>query len=337
MGAADASGVSGLTVDAAGVDYCNGAGAALLLALEKRTLGQGGAFAVQGLDEEFRQLVDLIQPSDGTEADVEPVREPLSVRVGRSTMAQVAGLRDLLVFVGHLTVSLLSVLRHPRQLRLKEVFAVAEAVGIGAVPIIAMVGFLFGLILAFQSAIPMAQFGAQIFVADLIGISTVRELGALMAAIMLTARSGSAFAAELGTMKINEEVDALTTMGLEPVRFLIVPRVVAAVTMVPVLTVLMSFSILAGGAVVVTSLGFPLVTYVNRVAAAVTLVDLFSGLFKAFFLGIVVAAVGCLRGLQTGTGSGAVGASATSAVVSGIILITVVEGMFAVVFYVVGI
>jgi phospholipid/cholesterol/gamma-HCH transport system permease protein len=222
-------------------------------------------------------------------------------------------------------------------LRLKDTFLVAEAAGIGATPIIALVGLLLGLILAFQSAIPMRQFGAQVFVADLLGISTIRELGALMAAILLTARSGSAFAAELGTMKVNEEIDALATMGLEPVRFLVVPRVVAAVAMVPVLTMLMSFSILVGGALVMGTLGIPLVTYVNRIAAIVGFGDLFGGLFKALFFGVVVAAVGCLRGLQTGTGAGAVGASATSAVVSGIVLIAVVDGMFAVAFYVLGI
>jgi phospholipid/cholesterol/gamma-HCH transport system permease protein len=213
----------------------------------------------------------------------------------------------------------------------------AERAGIGAVPIIALVGFLLGLILTFQSAIPMRQFGAQIFVADLLGISMLRELGPLMAAILLTARSGSAFAAELGTMKTKEEIDALTTMGLEPVQFLVVPRVLAAVAVVPALIMIMNLFGLIGGAVVFSSLGFPLVTFVNRIIEFVSMGDFLGGIFKGMVFGIVVAGVGCMRGLQASSGAGAVGESTTSSVVSGIVLIAFLDGIFAVVFYVLGI
>jgi phospholipid/cholesterol/gamma-HCH transport system permease protein len=336
MEAASRSAGAELEVDASSVEYCDGAGAALFVALERRVVASGGRYHMTGLREEYRRLVEMITPSQ-TASSGAARKPPWIERLGRSFFELVATMRALIVYVGHVTVALAGVVRHPRSLRLKDTFAVAEAAGIGATPIIGLVGLLLGLILAFQSAIPMRQFGAQVFVADLLGISTIRELGALMAAILLTARSGSAFAAELGTMKVNEEIDALATMGLEPVRFLVVPRVVAAVAMVPVLTMLMSFSILVGGALVMGTLGIPLVTYVNRIAAIVGFGDLFGGLFKALFFGVVVAAVGCLRGLQTGTGAGAVGASATSAVVSGIVLIAVVDGMFAVAFYVLGI
>ena len=214
---------------------------------------------------------------------------------------------------------------------------VAEQAGIGAVSIVSLVGFLLGLILAFQSAIPMQRFAAQIFVADLLGISMLRELGPLMASILLTARSGSAFAAEIGTMKVNEEIDALTTMGLAPVRFLVVPRVLAAVAVIPALAMLTNLAGLLGGAVVFRSLGFPLVTYVTRVSDAVTVGDVVGGLVKAMVFGVIVAGVGCLRGLETGEGAQAVGRSTTSAVVSGIILIAAVDGIFAVFFYALGI
>jgi phospholipid/cholesterol/gamma-HCH transport system permease protein len=257
--------------------------------------------------------------------------------IGRATFRLLADLRTLMVFVGELTIMLGRALRHPRQLRFKDLFLVAERAGIGAIPIVTLVGFLLGLILAFQSAIPMQRFGAQIFVADLLGISLLRELGPLMAAILLTARSGSAFAAEIGTMKVNEEVDALTTMGLEPVSFLVVPRVLAALIVVPVLAMLTNVAGLAGGALMFQTLDFPLVTYVNRVVEATSLGDFVGGLFKAFIFGIVVAAVGCLRGLQTGKGAGAVGESTTSAVVSGIVLIAFIDGIFAVAFYAMGI
>jgi phospholipid/cholesterol/gamma-HCH transport system permease protein len=257
--------------------------------------------------------------------------------VGESTLQFLADFRELVAFVGQLTLALLSALRSPRQIRFRDMMLAADRAGIGAIPIIALVGFLLGLILTFQSAIPMRQFGAEIFVADLLGISMLRELGPLMAGILLTARSGSAFAAEIGTMKVNEEVDALTTMGLEPVRFLVVPRIIAAVAVVPVLAMLMNVSGLMGGAVVFLSLDFPLVTFVNRVVAAVSMADFLGGLFKAFIFGIIVAAVGCLRGLQTKTGAGAVGESTTSSVVSGIVLIAVIDGIFGVIFYMLGI
>jgi phospholipid/cholesterol/gamma-HCH transport system permease protein len=191
--------------------------------------------------------------------------------------------------------------------------------------------------MAFQSAIPMREFGADIYVANLIGLSMLRELGPLLTAIILAGRSGSAFAAELGTMKVSEELDALVTMGLEPVDFLVVPRLIAAVAMTPLLSIWAGFLGLVGGAVVMRSLGFPFVTYVIQVESAVTVSDMISGLSKAFVFGIVVAAIGCLRGLQTRSGASAVGQSTTRAVVSGLVLITIVDGVFAVVFYYLGI
>ena len=296
-----------------------------------------GRFTLRGVRDETRQLLDLIEPSE-KEAEKPPAtRESFVIGLGRATLDLLAEMRTLVAVVGEVTVQLWNAVRHPRQLRFKDVVIVAERAGIGAVPIVTLVGFLLGLILAFQSAIPMQRFGAQIFVADLLGISLLRELGPLMAAILLTARSGSAFAAEIGTMKVNEEVDALTTMGLEPVRFLVVPRIIAAVTVVPVLAVLTNLAGLIGGVVVFLSLGFPLVTFVNRVVAAVSLGDFLGGMFKALIFGIIVAAVGCLRGLQTKTGAGAVGESTTSSVVSGIVLIAVIDGIFGVIFYLIGI
>jgi phospholipid/cholesterol/gamma-HCH transport system permease protein len=185
--------------------------------------------------------------------------------------------------------------------------------------------------------VPMHQFGAEIYVADLVALSMLRELGPLMTAIILAGRSGSAFAAELGTMKVNEEINALTTMGLDPVRFLVVTRVLAAVMMMPLLTVFSNLMGLVGGAVVFLSFDFPLVTYVQQVRGAVDLGDLLGGLAKAFVFGILVAAIGCLRGLQTKTGASAVGLSTTRAVVSGIVLIVLADGVFSVVFYYLGI
>ena len=326
-----------LVIDASEVSYCDGAGVAFLIDLQQLQIRIGGDATIQGLQEEFRRLLDIygdisINRPPGRR------REPLSIieQVGKAAVELWRDLQALLTFVGELALTLLRAARHPRLVRWKDAWLVAEQSGVDALPIIALIGVLLGLILAFQSAIPMRRFGADIFVADLLGIAMLREMGPLITAIILAGRSGSAFAAELGTMKVREEIDALRTMGLEPVRFLVLPRVIAAVAMIPVLTVFANLFGLMGGAIVMRSLGYPLVTYVNQVLSAVTVGDLMGGLLKSFVYGIVVAAVGCLRGLETRTGASAVGQSTTSAVVSGIVLIAIVDGLFAVVFYALG-
>lgn len=336
MAAARAAGGGALVVDAGAVAYCDGAGAALLAALEQAVGEAGGRFELRGLREDLARLVALVAPSPDRRP-APPRVESAVVRLGRAALETLAGGRRFVAFVGETFLALLWVIRSPRQLRWRDAVRIAERAGIGAVPIVTGVGFLLGLILAFQGAIPMRRFAAEIFVADLLGLSMLRELGPLMASILLTARSGSAFAAEIGTMKVNEEIDALTTMGLDPVRFLVVPRVVAAVAVVPALSMLTSLSGLLGGLLVYSSLGFPTVTFVNRIADMVSAGDVLGGLAKAMVFGVIVAAVGCLRGIQTGQGAQAVGLSTTSAVVSGIVLIAVVDGAFAVVFYVLGI
>ena len=326
-----------VVIDASEVSYCDGAGVAFIVKLQQYQARTSGDVTIHGLQEEFRRLLGIygqisIDPPPGRR------REPLSVveQVGHAALGVWQDVQTLLTFVGELTVTLLRAVRHPRLVRWSDAWLTAERAGVDALPIIALIGFLLGLILAFQSAIPMRRFGAEIFVANLIGVSMLREMGPLITAIILAGRSGSAFAAELGTMKVREEIDALTTMGLEPVRFLVVPRVLAAVTMTPFLAVFANLFGLIGGAVVMRSLGFPLVSYVNQIVSAVTVGDLFGGLFKSLVYGIVVAGIGCLRGLQTTTGASAVGQSTTSAVVSGIVLIAIVDGVFAVVFYALG-
>jgi phospholipid/cholesterol/gamma-HCH transport system permease protein len=246
-------------------------------------------------------------------------------------------IKGQVVFVGELSVAMARAAANPRRVRWADAWLVAEKAGVNAVPIASLIGFIVGLVIAFQSAIPMQQFGVEIYVADLIGLGMLRELGPLMTAIVLVSRSGSAFAAEIGTMKVNQEIDALTTMGLDPVRFLVVPRVIGISAMTPFVTIIATLAGILGGMIVIVSFGYPVVTYFNHVLDSVDLVDFTGGVFKAWVLGVLVGAVGCLRGLQTESGAGAVGDAATSAVVSGIVLITVVDGVFAVAFYYLGI
>jgi phospholipid/cholesterol/gamma-HCH transport system permease protein len=326
-----------LVIDASGVSYCDGAGLAFLVALQQLQARSGGDVAIQGLQEEFRRLLDIYgristEPPPGRRVEALSIIE----HVGKAAVGLWHDFRGLLTFVGELAVTLVVAVRHPAVVRWRDAWLVAEQAGANGLPIIALIGLLLGLILAFQSAMPMRRFGADIFVANLIGISMLRELGPLMTAIILAGRSGSAFAAELGTMKVTEEIDALVTMGLEPVRFLVLPRVLAAVTVTPLLTVFANLFGLIGGAVVMGSLGFPLVTFINQILSAVTVGDFLRGLIKSFVYGMVVAAIGCLRGLEAKTGASAVGQSTTSAVVSGIVLIAIVDGVFAVVFYALG-
>ncbi len=332
---ATAAGSALLIVDTSELEYCDGSGSTLLMTLRERREARGAPIEFRGLSTETAQLIELLTPEAPALAETAS-RSGMIERLGRAAVAYLEDLRAALAFLGEVVVTLGRTLLRPSLIRGRDFFAVAERAGLGAVPIVTLVGFLLGLILAFQSAIPMRRFGAEIFIADFLGIAMFRELGPLLAAILLAARSGSAFAAEIGTMKVNEELDALTTMGLEPVRFLAVPRVLAAMVVVPTLTMLTSLAGLAGGAVVFRSLGFPLVTYINRIVDATTMSDLVGGLAKSLVLGLIVAVVGCMRGMSTGAGAGAVGESTTGSVVTGITLIAAAEGIFAVVFYVMG-
>jgi phospholipid/cholesterol/gamma-HCH transport system permease protein len=325
-------------VDASGIDYCDGAGVALLVYLRQLQSKAGGSFQIDRLRPEFATLLE----DEGADLPTEEAHDRsrsqgLAEEIGEATVEVWRDIQVLVSFVGELSVALAGAAIHPRSVRWRDAVRVAEVAGVNALPIVALISFLMGLIMAFQAAIPLRQFGAQLFIANLIGLSILRELGPLMTAIILAGRSGSAFAAELGTMKVREEIDALKTMGLDPVRFLIVTRVVAAVCMTPLLTIFADLIGLIGGAVVMLSLGFPLVTYFHQVQYAVTYGSLVGGLVKAFVFGILVAGIGCLRGLQTKTGATAVGESTTSAVVSGIILIAITDGIFSVAYYYLGV
>lgn len=323
-----------IVVEASQIKYCDGAGIAMFVDLRRTRGKQSVPVEFRGLPDQFQPLLELFEPSDFADTKTRrPEPAHLPQQVGEAAVNLWRDLAALVRFVGELAAALAAAARHPRNVRWADALLAAENAGVNALPIVALISFLIGLIMAFQSAIPMRQFGAEIYVADLVALSMLRELGPLMTAIILAGRSGSAFAAELGTMKVNQEIDALTTMGLDPVRFLVVTRVIAAVLMTPLLTLFSNLMGLVGGAVVFLSLDFPLVTYYHEVLNAVRMKDLTGGLAKAFVFGILVAGVGCLRGLQTRTGASAVGLSTTSAVVSGIVLIVLADGVFSVVFY----
>ncbi len=236
-------------------------------------------------------------------------------------------------FLGEALVAVLRLPTRRRMLRLGDVLRYADDAGVRALPLVILLGFLMGMILAFQSAIPMRRFGADLFVADLVTISLMRELGPLLSAVILAGRTGSAFAAEIGTMKVNEEVDALVTMGIDPMTMLVLPRLIAVMLVLPALALALDIAGLLGMTVVMGSLGFPVVSVLHQVQGAAGIVDLLGGLFKAICFGAAVAAIGCQAGLSTGNGPRAVGLSATAAVVGGIVSTIALDGVLALLFY----
>lgn len=334
----DKSSPKRVIVDASGVNYCDGTGIGFLFNLQLKQAERGEVFEIRGLAGEFQQLFDQFKPADFVKADIEGLEASnVFVNVGRETIDIFRGTAANISFLGEIMVALFYAILNPKSVRWKDFLITAELIGVNAFTIVALVCFLIGLVMAFQSAVPMEQYGAQLFVANLIVIAMFKELGPLMTAWVVNGRSGSAFAAELGTMKVNEEIDALTTMGLEPVRFLVVPRVLAALVMIPVLTVFGNLFGLIGGLVVMLSLGFTVVTYVNQIISAATYVMLLAGLVKSFVFALIIAGVGCMEGLRTKTGASAVGDSTTSAVVIGLVMIIFVDGIFGVIYYFLGI
>lgn len=221
-----------------------------------------------------------------------------------------------------------------KKLNLNRAVHQAMAVGVAALPIISLISFFVGMILALQGAYELRRLGALQLVANAVAISMTRELGPLMTAIVVIGRSGSAFAAEIGTMKVNEEIDALETMALEPVPFLVAPKFLAMMLMVPCLTTWSDLmGVLGGGSFGVTSAGFTWTTYLNATLDAIALRDILLGLIKAFMFGVVITAVGCKEGFGTGLGSEEVGRSTTSAVVKSIFMVVAVDLIFTAVFY----
>ncbi len=289
------------------------------------------------LSPEYQKLINLFDDYVNENQPEEKDNEDLITRLGKATVESFSSSYESVTFIGEVMIGFFRYFINPSKIRFKDILITSEKLGVNAFFIIALVNFLVGLVIAFQSAIPLSEYGGSIFVADLLVLSVFKELGPLMTAIVVNGRSSSAFAAEIGTMKVNEEIDALTTMGINKIRFLVMPKFIATLIMLPILTVFGILFAMLGGLVVMMSLGFPPITYLNQITLAATYVDLLAGLFKTIFFALIIAGVGCLEGLRTKSGATAVGDSTTKAVVKGIILIVVVDGIFGVVYYYLGI
>ncbi len=323
-----------LCFDASAVTSLDGAGIAFLIGVEEAQLQAGAKFVLQGLDPRYQPLLNEFDPIKNLfPVPVVKSKPNFLVSTGMATQNLLGDLKGLITFAGHLSSDLFWSVRHIRQVRWGDFVNAAVEAGIAALPIVGLVSFLIGVILSFQAAIGMKQFGAVSFVGPLAALGIVREMGPLITAILLAGRSSAAFAAEIGTMTVNSEVDALVSGGLSPMRFLVVPRVLAGILVAPVLTLYADIVSIVASMFTMQIYGIPFINFYNGMLSAVNVEDILSGLVKATMFGVVVSAMGCLRGMQTGTGAAAVGISATRAVVSSIVMIVIVDGIFAVISY----
>jgi phospholipid/cholesterol/gamma-HCH transport system permease protein len=290
-------------------------------------------FRTQTLPPGVTKLIQLSravpEKKDAARREPEPA---FFARLGRIGISGWQELLTMMTFTGENVIAFSKMLRGKAQFRWADTFLVMQECGPRALGIVALINFLIGLILAFVGATQLERFGASIYTADLVGIATVREMGAIMTGIIMCGRTGAAFAAQLGTMKVNQEIEAFQTFGFSSIEFLVLPRMLALILMMPVLVLFADLISIAGGFFVSSlMLGITPALYLNRTKQSITLASFLLGIFKGAYFGVVVALTGCLRGMQCGTNAAAVGLATTSAVVTGITLIIASDGVFAVI------
>ncbi len=323
------------TVDLSGVDRMDTVGAWLVHRLKRDYHVE-----VEGADDKAQELIEKVGGID------EPLRskpdegrpwERVLGHIGDATLIAGRTLFGLVDFFGATLIALWNVILNPKRFRGNSVIKQFEVVGVDALAIIGLMSFLIGIVIAQQGAIQLRQFGAEVYTINLVGRLTFRELGVLMTAIMVAGRSGSAFAAQIGSMKLAEEVDAMRTIGLSPMEALVLPRVIAAVSMMPVLAFYAAMTALIGGGLFSWfSLDLPPVTFVQRIREVVPMTDVYQGLLKAPVFGLIIAMAGCFQGMQVEGNAESVGLRTTSAVVQSIFLVIVLDAFFAVFFVSIG-
>jgi phospholipid/cholesterol/gamma-HCH transport system permease protein len=325
--------------DAQGLTGWDSSVLAFLASASKLARGRGIPVDTAGLPEGLRRLLALAEAvPEKVDARASDEGEDFVEMIGERVIATERLFRSDLDFLGKVALSFGRLLRGRARFRASDLALLVQQNGFEALPIVTLVTFLLGLILAFVGAIQLQTFGATIYVADLVGVAMVRDMGALITGIIMAGRSGAAFAAQLGSMTVTQEIDALETMAISAIDFLVLPRVIALVLMMPLLTLYGdAMGIIGGGFVGVTMLDLSPVAYLLQTADAVTTTHVVGGVVKGTVYGMLIGTAGCLRGVQSGKSSSAVGEAATSAVVTGIVLIISACGAFAVVFYVLGI
>jgi phospholipid/cholesterol/gamma-HCH transport system permease protein len=321
-------------LDLSRVESIDGGAMALLVQTKWDLEASGGRCEITGASGAVQKIVDLYQSH--APVDKRPPAKARSAieQIGDATYEALLEVQLVLAFIGSMVLSVGGVLRRPRTANWREVTSIMNRAGADAVPIVLLISFLIGFVMAFQSAVQLKQFGANIYVADLVGLSITRELGPLMTAIIVCGRSGAAFAAELGTMKVSEEVDALRTMGFGPLRFLVFPRILGLFLVMPILTLFGDLvGILGGLTVGITTLDLTVTGYLTETRGALHLWDIFQGLIKCGFFAIAIGVVSCQQGLATSGGAEGVGRRTTSSVVTALFALILVDAGFTVLFH----
>jgi len=317
-------------VDLAALESLDSASVAIVASHLRKLEREGHPVRIEGGDSRLREELTADVAKTVAKAPKPP---GFFAQVGTSTIGVYEATRDIFTFVGEVVLSILGVFRQPKTGNYRDVFRIAERAGADAVPIVLFINFLVGFVMGFQGAKQLKMFGANIFVADLVGLSVTRELGPLMTAIILAGRSGSAFAAELSTMKVSEEIDALRTMGFGPIRYLVFPRALGLMLVAPVLTILADFVGILGGLLVgVTSLDLGVRGYIVETRHAVTAWDFNSGLIKSVAFALVIALISCQQGFSAEGGAEGVGRKTTSSVVTSLFALVIVDTLFTMVF-----
>ena len=333
-----------VSLDLSAVNFMDTYGALTIQKLRHAVTQSGGQLALIGVLPEVEGMIALTgeSPAKAEQWEIEAEDKPAKARpaglnelfaaFGHMILTKSGVMAGLLDFLGKTLIAGVDIIRRPASMRWGDVFFTMRRVGVEALPIVGLISFLLGLIIAFMSAVQLKQFGANIYVASLVGLGMTRELAPIITCIIMAGRSGAAFAAEIGTMKVSREMDALTTMGFNLTRFLVMPKVIAAVAMVPFLTLFSDVLAVLGGMVVgVTMLDLTVDSYVNQLRVSVGLYDIGLGIFKSMVFALLIAWAGCYCGLQVRGGADAVGLASTRAVVSGIFLVIVCDAVFAVV------
>lgn len=321
-------------LDVSQLESIDGAGAALLVQLSRDLARDGRSGQVVGASGAVDALIELYAPHEKVPPPrPEELHESFLAQVGRRSIGATEDFVSGIAFIGAFTRALLRSLLRPLTFPWRDWVVQLSRTGPDGVAIVALVNFLVGTILGFQSAVQLERYGAELFIANLVGLSVVRELGPLMTAILLAGRSGAAFAAELGTMRVSEEVDALRTMGLSPQRFLVLPRVAALAVTAPLLTIIAdAMGILGGLAIGCGVMGITLNAYWIQTASSIASIDVITGLVKAVFFGGLVGLIACHRGLATSGGAEGVGRSTTAAVVTVLFSLIVADALFTYIF-----
>lgn len=319
-------------VDASQTEFCDSAGLTFLTALKK----QQATFSIKGLNPHYQTLYE--QFTDFQDPLIaESPRPSLTVRVGQGAYNLWQNTKKNITFIGEIMYHFARAIAHPRKVCWGDFWSFIERTGPNALPIGALLGFILGLILSFQALMSLAPYGAQLYVVNLVNISLTRELGPLMTGIILAGRTASAFAAELGTMKLNQEIDALTTMGLGAVSFLVLPRVLAAILMTPLINLYVILFGYLGCLVVVSSTMHSFSMFYHQLFISFSLEDFITGIVKVFIFGILISIIGCMRGLKTKNHAAAIGESTTKSVVNSIVMLGIADGILSFICYVIGV